>query len=31
MTHGHELQRGECGREGVCRMEWSEAGEVGQL
>ena len=27
MTHGHELQRGECGREGVCRMQWSEGGE----
>ena len=24
MTHGHELWGGECGREGVGRMEWSE-------
>ena len=22
MTHGHELWGGECGREGVGRMEW---------
>ena len=26
MTHGHELWGGECGREGVGRMEWSEGG-----
>ena len=31
MTHGHELQGGEGGREGVCRMEWSEEGEMTQL
>ena len=31
MTHGHELQGGEYGREGVGRMEWSEGGEMGQL
>ena len=31
MTHGHELKGGECGREGVGRMEWSEGAEMGQL
>ena len=31
MTHGHEVQWGECGREGVGRMEWNEGGEMGQL
>ena len=31
MTYGHELWGGECGREGVCRMEWSEGGKMGQL
>ena len=30
ITHGHELG-GECGREGLGRMEWSEGGEMGQL
>ena len=27
MIHGHELQGGECGREGAGRMEWSEGGK----
>ena len=31
MTHGHELQGGECGREEVGRMELSEGAEMGQL
>ena len=31
MTHGHEVQGGECGRERVGRMELSEGGEMGQL
>ena len=32
MTHGHELYiGGECGREGVGRMKWSEGEEMGQL
>ena len=30
MTHGHELKR-LCGWEGVCRMEGSEGGKIGQL
>ena len=31
MTHGHELKGGECGLEGVCRVEWNKGGEMGQL
>ena len=31
MTHGHELQGGGDEKGGVCRMEWSEGGEMGQL
>ena len=30
MTHGHEL-KGECGWEGVCRVEGKKGGEMGQL
>ena len=31
MTHVHELYGGECGREGVGRMELSKGAEKGQL
>ena len=31
MTHGQETIGGECGREGVGRMELSEGAEMGQL
>ena len=31
MTHGHELKWGECGREGVCRVERNRGGKMGQL
>ena len=31
MTHGPELWGGECGKEGVGRMELSEMAEMGQL
>ena len=30
-THGHELREWEYWREGVCRAEGSEGGEMGQL
>ena len=29
MIHGHELNGGECGREGLGRMEWSDGGGNG--
>ena len=30
MTHGHELNGGECWWKGVCRVEGSEGGKMGQ-
>ena len=27
MTHGHELKRGDCGWEGVCRVEGNKRGK----
>ena len=31
INHGHKLKGGECGSEGLCRVEGNKGGETGQL